>query len=248
MIRNLKALAVALMAAFAMSLVIASAAPAKDLGTHSGLFTANVTAGETAVGVGEQIGTAQMAITGLPPVTCSTVKGTGKALTKGPSTTEVTIETTYEGCHIVLAGLTKAVTVTMNGCAYVSDAKTTTTENTPSGISFDRTATVTVECPQNKQIELHVYAKATQPHSEILCTYDIGAQGPLSGITLTNKINTPTAVNDIEIEGAVSTVLTNTIKSAICGQSANPTGITSGKGTLRATNEIGQFVDASVSD
>jgi hypothetical protein len=232
-----------------MSAVAASAASAKDQGTHTGLFTANVGAGETVQIHAEQIGTIALTTTGTPPTTCTTVKFTGKALTLGPSSTDITLEPTFEGCHTVLTGLTKAVTFTVTGCAFKFDAKATTTENTPGGLSIDRTSPMTIECPQGKQIEIHHYNTAIPPHNSVLCTYDIGPQGPLSGIELTNKINTPTSANDIEGHLNVTGIAVhNTLPSAVCGQMTNPTATLAGTLTIRATNASSVFVDMSISD
>jgi hypothetical protein len=249
MIRNLKTLGLALVAVFAMSAVVASAASAKHLGQHASLFTTNAAAGEQAGVDIEQIGTNQFQLTGLPPLTCTSVKLHGKAITPGPSSTYITVTPTFETCHIVLAGLTKGVTVTHNECNFTFNATTTTTENTPSGLTFDRTASVTIECPVGKQIQIHVYSTANPPHSQVICTYDVGPQGPLQGIELTNKVNTPTAVNDVEAHIKVTTAVQNTIKSAVCGQNENTSAVYEGTATIRATNAAGSaFIDASVSD
>jgi hypothetical protein len=249
MIRNLKTLGLALTAVFAMSAVVASVASAKDLGQHASLFTANVAGGEQAGIDIEQIGTNQFTLAGLPPFTCTTVKMHGKAITPGPSSTYITVTPTFENCHIVLAGLTKAVTITHNECNFTFNATTTTTESTPSGLSFDRTASLTIECPVGKQIQIHVYGTANPPHNQVTCTYDVPAQGPIQGFELTNKVNTPTSVNDIEAHINFTTAITNTTKSAVCGQNENTSMVYAGTATIRATNAAGSaFVDASVSD
>ena len=240
MTHRLKALGCALVAMLAMSAVGATMASAAEE-TKAGLFTASVGAGETAKGDAVQIGAGdKYTINGLV-MTCGTATGTGQSLTKGPSSTEVTATATAEGCHVVVAGLTKLVTVTENGCSSRFNATTTVTES-----GFDLTATATLECPQGKQVEIHVYSGAAS-EATTLCTYDVKPQGPLSGITLTNKVNRPAAANDVVADINMNISMTNTIKSAICGQNEIENASYKGEDTIQSTNEAGVFVDASAS-
>jgi hypothetical protein len=241
MARNLKAFSLALASVLSVGAVAASTATAKHE-TQPGLFTANVAAKETSLVDAQQVGPATLSLSGGLVLTCQIFLERGKALTQGPSFAQVTLATEYQECHQVVAGITKTVTITMNGCTYISDAKTTVTEP-----GFDRAAVVTVECPEGKQIELHLYNSASS-ETTTLCTYDLKPQGPLSGITFTNKVNTPGSVNDVGVESSVSTTITNTTKSALCGQSEVETLVFKSEGTLRATNEKTEFVDASISD
>ena len=229
MIRNLKAFGLALVAVFAMSAVAASVASAET--TNPGLFTFGVGANELATIDDEQDpGTINtIALNGLS-LTCGTVTTMGtpvktkvaspdvvEADTKGPESTDITFEPIFgpTNCHAVVAGLTKTVTVTANGCGLIWDAKTTVTKT-----GFDNTAFTTVECPINKKIEIHVYnEKAVE--ATTLCTYDIeaiAANTTVPGITLTNKVNQPTSPNDITADINTELSINNTIKSALCGK------------------------------
>jgi hypothetical protein len=135
-------------------------------------------------------------------------------------------------CHVVVAGITKLVTVTINSCNYKLNAATAST------------ATVTVECEHaGESIEIHVYNSKTS-ETTTLCTYDIEPQGPIGGITLTNNGGSP---SDVVAKGNVGTSVVNTIKSAICGQKANMNATSVGEGTARATSEGQSFVSASMS-
>ncbi len=260
MSRKLKALGLALMAVFAMSAVASSSASAEV--TKPGLFTAGVAATELAKIDAEQIGTNTFTINGLS-LTCGTVKLVGNPVltktnekkeftdevektTKGGESTDITLTPTFgpNNCHVVIAGLTKTVTVTENGCAFVFDAKTTETKGVVSN-----TALTTVECPAGKKIEVHVYTTAgTEVGTN--CTYDIEANAAnttLPGITLDNKVNTPTSTNDVVATIKATTVVKNTIKSAVCGPNETENAVYAGEVTIQATNELGNLVDASVS-
>jgi hypothetical protein len=246
MIRNLKTLGLALVAVFAMSAVASSMASAKDLGSHAGLFTAGVAAGVQAKIDSEQIAaggdTFQLVESGLK-LTCGTVSAQGTAITAGPSSTYVKLTPTYHNCHVVVAGLTKTVTVTHNECQYTFNATTTTTESTPSGLSFDRTVDLHITCPANKHIEIHVYKeKAAELNTE--CTYTITPQTILN-IPVTNIIGSP---NDVVADINSQVQVENDILNAVCGQKANTTATYVGQDTIRATDGAGNFVNASVSD
>ncbi len=259
MIRKLKALGLALVAVFAVGAVASSVASAEV--TKAGLFTFNVGANEQAEIHAEQVGATVNTFTmnGLA-LTCGTVNLTGNPVktkaspnqdevegnTKGPQSTDITLTPTFgpNNCHMVVAGLTKTVTVTTNGCAFVLDAKTTETKGVVSN-----TALTTVECPAGKKIEIHLYSTAAT-ETTTTCTYDIdpAANTTVPGITLDNKVNTPTAANDIlatvKLEGIT---LNNTIVNAVCGPNATEKITYEGEITIRATNAVSEFVDASVS-
>jgi hypothetical protein len=231
MIRNLKVLGLALAAVFAMSAVAASAAsaaPAK--------FTAGVGAGETATIKGGQIGTDTFHI-GIRTYTCATATVEGKALTVGPESTEVTLTPTYGTCHAVIFGITRTATVTTNGCAYRFNA----TKNT-GGYPFS--ADLHIECPPEKQIEIHVYetSNANDAGAKTLCTYDIKPQTVLDAIELTNVGGNVVAdINEAEVE------LHNTILSVLCNSSTNPISVYTGEDKLEAFKEGGAKVESSVS-
>ncbi len=258
MIRNLKALGLALVAVFAMSAVASSMASAEV--TKPGLFTFGVAATELSELHAEQVGATPDTFTlnGLA-LTCGTVTLTGnpvktkaspnedivEANTKGSSSTDITLTPTYDKCHVVIAGLTKTITVTTNDCSFVFDAKTTETKGVVSN-----TALTTIECPAGKKIEIHIYSTAGTEVGTT-CTYDVeatAANTTLPGIKLDNKVNTPASADDIlatiKVEGIE---VNNTIKSAVCGQNAIEKATYDGEDTIRATNEAHAFVDMSAS-
>ncbi len=257
MTHKLKVLGLVLVAMFAMSSVSASIASAEV--TKAGLFTFNVGAGELASVDNEQIGASTLTVNGLA-ITCGTAGGTGNPVKtklspnedvveeniKGPESTDITIPPIFgtSNCHVVIAGLTKTVTVTTNGCAGVFDAKTTETKGVVSN-----TALITIECPAGKKIEVHAYTTAGT-EAGTTCTYDIeaiAANTTVPGVTLENKINTPMEVNDMVNRFKINFSLNNTVKSPVCGQNATESVVAQGEATLRATDEAGKLVDISVS-
>lgn len=229
MTRNLKALGLALVAALALGAMTASGASASPA-----LFTANVPAGQTASIDGSQVGVNTFTLNGLA-LTCATATANGKAITAGTSSTYVTLTPAFGTCHVVVAGLTKLVTVTTNGCGYTFNA----TKNT-GGFKFS--ADLTIECP-TKPIEVHVYNAAVS-EATTLCTYDIGHQTVNDKIELTNEAGAP---SDVLAHVNVPVTAHNTILSALCGQNTFEPAIYHGTVTLRATDEAGNFVNASVS-
>ena len=256
MTHKLKTLGLALVAVFAMSAVASSVASATT--TSPSLFTFNVGANELASIDAEQIGVGTLTINGLA-ITCGTVTGKGNPVktkaaepdvvegtTKGPESTDVTLTGLFgpNNCHVVVAGLTKTITVTENGCAGILDAKTTVTGGVTSNSGL-----FTIECPAGKKVEVHMYSTAATEVGTT-CTYDIeaiAANTTRPGIVLTNKVNTPGSANDIVGDGNLQLTVNNTIKSAVCGQNATETLLAHGQSTVRATNEKGEFVDTSVS-
>ncbi|HET6997152.1 MAG TPA: hypothetical protein VFI03_01055 [Solirubrobacterales bacterium] len=157
MIRNLKALGLAVVAVLAMSAVVASAAQAEANFTASE-YPAYVT-GEQETGVHEFLG----AGTG---VTCTGAHFLSHAL-GGPSP-DLTVTAAYTGCKDTTFGLSS--TVTMNGCTY--------TFTTPTKVATDHyTGKVDLVCPAGKVVEVHV---AT-------CTLTISPKTELGTVTYTNK-------------------------------------------------------------
>jgi len=163
----------------------------------------------------EQVGTNSLTIAGLPQFTCGSVTARGSGPTEGYSSETLTLAPTYGTCHIVLLGITKPVTITTNGCAFVFTATTTETKGVK---AF--TAHTNIECPTEKQIEIHVYNNVG--HTEVICTYDIKAQTNLTEITLTN--NEAAIPNDLNADFNVSGIaVQTTIPGGVCGNGTTAT-------------------------
>lgn len=203
-------------------------------------FIPKVGKGETAKIDSQQIGTNTFTVNALS-ITCATNTGSGKTLTAGGASTEVSITPLYETCHVVIAGLTKTVTITVNKCAYILNATTTTAE---SG-ALSNPADTSVSCEnKGEALQIHIYSTANT-ETTTTCTYDLEPQGPLTGTTLTNQTNTPGSANDIKADFTINLSVNNTIKNAVCGQNATETMKAAGETTLRATNAKSEYVDLS---
>lgn len=233
MTSTLKTLGLTFVAALALAALMAPVAS-----SSSALFTANVGAFERPRFDGGQTGkwTDTFTVNGLK-IECVTATLTGEALSVSPSSTEITLNPIYNECHVIIAGLTKLVTVTMNGCGYRLNA----TRNTG---GFFYTADLTVECPAFKSIEIHIYNAALSETSTI-CTYDIGHQTYSGAFQLTN--NAAATPDDIIAHSDFSFGAENTIKSAICGQLSFPFIFYDGEDTLQTTDAGGVLVNGSVS-
>lgn len=240
MTRKLKLLGPAVIIALFLAGLPAPSAATVAEETLPTYFTADVESEETAKIDGEQIGTNVISL-GSRELTCTTVKYNGEAVSSGPSSNEVTIEPSYEGCHAVVLGTKKPATVAANGCGYIFSVVTTTTESEEADFLLD----TDVECPGGKQIEIHVYNN--EGHTETLCKYDVGPQSGLTGATAVNQANTPLAVNDVVANLALTGIsVTRTAGSALICGAEKQTATYEGEATLRATNASSEFVEAAV--
>lgn len=230
MTRNLKLLVTMLLATtLTMSALSVSTASAEE--AISAYFLSSVGGGETAKIDGSQIETTTFTL-GSQSVTCSSATLNGQALTSGEESTEIKLEPKYENCHAVILGVKKPATFTMNGCYYNLNATATITEE---GRGIEYPADLKIECPAEKQIEVHVYEN--EKEEKVLCTYDIKSQGSLSGISITNKESD--VIADISTTGIA---VTNTKPSFLCGVSESGTATYKGESTLRATNAGSEYV------
>jgi hypothetical protein len=164
MIRNLKILGVALIAVFALSAVMASAALAQN-----GLLTSTGPVKLTGTLTGAKNENSLTAFGGV--VTCSTTKYTGnkiltEAQTKEGKTHEllqsgssnVTITPHFTGCITTQAGIEFPMTIDMNGCDFEFDLGVTSAAN-------KYKVKMTEECPTANTIKTTIFANATK-HAE----------------------------------------------------------------------------------
>ncbi|HYJ21922.1 MAG TPA: hypothetical protein VEW07_07865 [Solirubrobacterales bacterium] len=176
-----KAIGLALIAVLALSAFSATAAQGAEV--TAGAYPATLTGKDVKTKHGEL---ARLTIgNGARYVECESASLS--ATLAGPAgQTEVSVSPSYAGCFS--NGLTAVpATVTVNGCTFKLHA-TTKTEGQ-----------ATVVCPEGKQIEVHVYENHTK-HTENkpICTYDIAAQGPITGAKL-GVINSGAANEGISV-------------------------------------------------
>jgi len=230
MIRILKVMGLAMVAALALSGLVSATASATD----QGFITAG-SAGSPATIDGEQTTLNIFNRTGRE-ISCEVAKFGSSSSVPG-SATELTLVPTYEKCKAVVLGVPLPATVTMNGCDY----KFTITKDT-NPTTF--TALPHVECPAGQAIEIHVYND--EAHTSLKCTYVVPAQTPAGHIHLENVAGTPNDVKGtITVSGVTSTRTSGTLTN--CGAASDTAASLSGGATLRATNAANEFIAGSVS-
>lgn len=221
-----------------------------QLTSHSGSFTAAVGSEEVVHihGEGNAANPDEFTLgSGNRRLECESVRDTGQPVDasgnpqRGPQPTYVTLESTYEECRAVIFGIAKFATVTTNGCAYRLDATRGAEEfHSPNAIT-PYSADLAIECPEEgpEQIEIHLYNDGE--HTEALCAYDIQPQSASDQIELTGE------ESDIAVDFAATIEATNTVQSFACVNNSTITIQHHGEHTLRATDEVGNYVNSAVS-
>jgi hypothetical protein len=223
MIRNLKALGLALVAVFAMSVVVASAASASEFtglngkGAHEG---GTFSGTQTATHLFNATGSSEFG-----QVTCETATFAGTSA--NGTDTNPTVTPTYEKCHVVLGSTKFPVDVRTNGCTYKFSI---------TGGSEDKfTGTAAVECPTASPIEVEV---TTAGGGTKKCLDTIGPQSGLNNVTYENN----TAAGDLVVKTETNNVVNTTSGGLLnCGVSngEHKTGSYQGSTTVSATGGEG---------
>jgi len=211
MARNLKTLGLSLVAVFAMSALVASAAQAAaHFGWEAGAKKFTTTNDPTAGAGGNQVIT--LTKSGLS-FTCNEIKGEGNLEgAENKSTTWTTTSITYnhteagsgneDKCKGPLGTTPK---IEMNGC----NKKLEATETTVPGDTSQITADMYIVCPAGKTIVFN---------SGGLCTVTIGSQGPLKHVILTNA-NT-TGKEEVTGHATITEEIVES-HSGLCGSATN---------------------------
>jgi hypothetical protein len=229
MTRNLKGLGLALVAVFALSGVVASAATAEK--------PAQITAESYPVSLdGEQVVANVLEREGRK-YTCDSVFMSATATAAEPTT--ITATPTYSNCHGIILGVKFPVTITMNGCDYLLHL--TGELNGAGGETF--TEGLDVVCTSPNQVEVHIYENHTKHTENIsMCTLKIPPQTGLKTISLTNKsAGGTTPKNYVEVDLNVSGI-TSTVSptNASCGLNAhNATATVKGTTAFKGTTDPG---------
>jgi hypothetical protein len=227
MSRNLKALGLALLAAFALSAVMVSAASA-----HT---PAKFTSGSDWTILHSRALTAQVFKEGSIEVSCSEVGVDGSTAETAP--TSLTVEPTY-GVTTDTTGATQCklktptefdAQVHSNGCKYVFAA------------GGETDGTVSITCPEGKSIEVT---------ADILGKWrpclDIGAQAPgTPTVDYTNGTEVTEGKNvwDVTVKSTVKKI--GFTKTGLCGSGAFTEAEYSGEVTVWGTDTAGKAVDVT---
>jgi hypothetical protein len=211
MIRNLKALGLALVAILAMA-VFASSASAES----PGIFTAKTYPAHIYAEDTDDTFTVAGNI-----IQCTHGTFTGVA---EKASTKITIEPEYTNCT---KNGTEPATVTMNKCAYVFEVGTMTGHTEAHG-------SVEIECPVGKVIEVHSYTNhAAHTGNSPNCTVTIGPQ-TVGNVTYTNNLaTTDVFVESTDKEGII--VAAQTHGACSFGLTINTTGDYDAGVTVTAT-------------
>lgn len=220
--RNLKVLGLALVAVFAMTAVLASAAQAQvkaTVGASPAILTGEVIEHPT-------IGKSQtFTLSGGQKLSCEEVKATGTVLN---GATSITASPTYSKCKAVIGTETHLVTVTMNGCDYLFHGGVEV-----SGTTF-KEVEVDLVCPEGKEVEIHVYKSATT-ETEELCTYKVHSFVGNKGNETHNEGTGST--NDVTITTSAENVATTRTGSLLCGAASTVAKYT-GSTTVKAFEDL----------
>ena len=233
MIRNLKALGLALVACFALSAMAASAASAQQ-----GVLTSDgpVTLDMTETGVGQNATT----MFG-EKIECQGTIYTGHQYNVTPHmpipgpTTLFTVTPHYNNANCTSFPGPRKATITMNGCDFVFHIGAT--------VGPDRYELFAdIVCPAGQKIVKHVYLA---PNDEAVpwCTYTIGPQFGLPGGRVTTTTN---GANDVDIIGSFENI--HVEKHGMCGAGTTNMGKWDIDLTVKGTGPGGQETGVTVTD
>jgi hypothetical protein len=242
MIRNLKALGLALVAVFAMSAMAASAAQAEE----ADFFTGHTTLGEEenvfthgnieAVGHGTQ-----RFDTSLGTFSCEEVRGTATLAEESDTLTAENIE--YTGCDALGVFPTG---VNMNGCHYTFDAGQMTGAESATG-SF------VIEGCSSGGITINVYAFGTSTEEvhnetgEVICEIHVPEQTPTEGpISYENVEDPETGKDALTVEAEEVKVHTEITAGTACNEGVDTNAVYTGGFTATAKDNKGNPIDAAV--
>jgi hypothetical protein len=217
MTRNLKMLGLALVAAFAMSGVAASAVQAESF-----WFTSD---GTPTTLTGSQIGEDVIGFD-FGELTCETVTYSGSIT--GTTSTTATLTPTYGGCEV--SGI--PAVVHMNGCDYLVHT------HTKIGTSY--TVTTDIVCPTTTSpphLIHEITVTAIAPGGTLKCTFHIPDQAISTGVTLT-KATKANGKTDLTIAVNVSSIGYNETTTGTSGTGACQTADSTTNGTYVGTETI----------
>jgi hypothetical protein len=225
MTHKLKVLGIAMVAVFAVSAIMATAASA-------GQFTST---GKTKLASTEKEAT--LTAFGLK-VTCHSFSDIGNVnetphgfISSGATT--FTVTPTLTGCFSFIGETKVSSTVTLNGCDSVLHIGSIIGGGPRYNGSGD------IVCPAGKEIEIHAYSSAA--HSSTLCTVKIPAQSGLSNGTI------ETSGSNLKLGGPVKGMKA-TKTGILCGGSGETTtGEQDISAEITGTNEAGSATAISVS-
>jgi hypothetical protein len=236
MIRNLKVLGLALVAVFAMSAVVASAASAANgLLTSDGPATLDATeiAGQLNVftAFGGEVKCPGSTITGHE------VGSTTKGVPSGSSNATLTPDYNQATCVAVISGTSHKATVTMNGCDYVLHLGET------NGEIDTYKSTVDVVCPAGASIIVDVYF-ATNNENLKVCEITVG---PTNNAGRAGGTIKDTTTGDLEVHGTYKAISASETGAGCVGGPTTVTAELHANLTVKGTNALKENTNISLS-
>jgi hypothetical protein len=202
MIRHFKTLGLTLIALFATTAMLASAASAAEF-NHEGGEDARVIASN--LNQGAHVFTAGL----IGKISCSTATFTGTEFLSSPQPT-VTVSPSYSGCTFL--GVSN-VKVNMEGCEYRF--------NTPTGTG-PFTGSVTILCPENKKINFTAEGCTVEVGEQTVSTITYTNQaGPPKSVKVTSDAEKITYTGGLLCPGATGTHSDGTYSGTAISQAEN---------------------------
>ncbi len=237
MIRNLKALGLALVAVFAMSALAASAAQAV---TTDGHFTSDGKVTVTGHSASESFtfeAGQSVTCTAHHTIMPENVTPWGPIAVPVGGLTTLTDQAHYKECVAKVGAQSLPATVTTNGCDFLFHLGETTAPLD----TGTYTVTPTVKCGVNETIEVHVYQQAS--HATSVCTYKVGEQNLNPGTLHSTNI----AGGTVKVSGEV-TGITASRTGVLCGGTKHTSAaIQHANTTLTGKSEAGAATEISIS-
>jgi hypothetical protein len=229
---NVKTFGLALVASFAMSAMVASAAQAESF-----WFTSEVS--PTTLTGSQKTEFFDKFKTDSGSVTCEKATYSGLQTTTASSVTFIPV---YEECEI--GGV--PATIDLNSCDYVLTQHTRVD-------TTKFTVTTTINCTGTNQIKITV----TLPGGTVKCTISVPEQTIATGVTLTNGNNGSTGKTDITADFSINPTFaatggitysetTGTGIGACTTRSDTTNGTYIGQATINGANGAGEFKNISV--
>ena len=237
MIRNIKALGLALVAVFAMSAMAASAAQAEGEGAPdfwAAQYPAHIEATPDP-GSGRQVLTSPFG-----KVRCEEVQGT--AVLNERSNELTSEEIGYSGDCTAL-GLFPT-TVDAEGCHFTFTVEETETASTSNG-------SVHLDCPEGTgSITVTIFEVGSEPphpEEELICTIHIPGGQTFGGITYHN-IETEDGIMHVTVEANTGGVIHESHEGSLCGTGTSETDSYTGSFIASATNSKGEPINTTITD
>jgi hypothetical protein len=240
MIGNLKVLGLALVAAFTLSSVVASAAMAQ------GKFTSDGPVTWTATETGPPDSNAFTAFGNT--IDCSPTTYTGHAYSVTPhafipnGVTTATLTPKYPPCALT-SGVSRPATVDMNGCDYAVHIGATTDKIDTYALTFD------IVCAGGKELTVTIFTdEPAHINNKPYCVWHIPSQSGLLGLHVTDTKN-----GHIDIAGTVEKIKITRVSPGnthplLCHSTVTNEGKLDLDLTVKGHNEAGGATNISLSD